>query len=295
MRRPLLLLGAFLLVPVLCRASSVEPDDVRISEPGALRKALAASGLSSDLVRLAGRVDTALLVATLQDGDPALARGVLSLMPHVKGPAVFLPVLVDLSASHDRDLASRAARAAVLVASNIDVRSGEGCADAQCDLVELGEPMHESLEKALSTPGIGPDIRRDMLALLATDAGRGYAGALEDELVDLLDDADPRVRTAAATLMTPPADEDQLEALLDAAGDDDDPAVASTCLVAACAAMGLEEGRKHERTFEKRLERLVEDLEPTPQALAPVASCLQGLGTPWAGEQASKLAAGATP
>ncbi|MBW2262199.1 MAG: HEAT repeat domain-containing protein [Deltaproteobacteria bacterium] len=295
MRRLPLLLGAVLLVPVLCRASSVEPNDVRISDPGTLSRALATTGMSSDLVRLAGRVDTALLVAALQDGDPALARGVLSLMPHVKGPAVFLPVLVDLSASRDRDLASRAARAAVLVASKIDVRSGEGCVDAQCDLVELGEHMHEALEKVLATPGIGPDIRRDMLALLATDTGRGYAGALDAELVDLLGDADPRVRTAAATLMTPPADEDQLEALLDAAGDEDDPAVASTCLLAACAAMGLEEGRKHERTFEKSLARLVEELEPTARVLAPVASCLQGLGTPWAGEQVEKLTVGATP
>jgi len=295
MRRLPPLVGVLLLVPLLCRASSVEPDDVSISEPGTLKEALSATGLTSDLARLAGRVDTALLVSALQGDDPALTRGVVSLVPHVEDPAMFLPVLVELSCSHDRDLASRAARAAVLVASAIDVRSAEGCADAQCDLVELGEPMHEALVKALTTPGIGPDIRRDMLTLLTSEAGRGYAGALDKELIDLLDDTDPRVRTAAATLMTPPAHEDQLEALLDAAGDEDDPAVASTCLMAACAAMGLEEGRKHERTFEKRLERLVEKLDPTAQALAPVASCLHGLGTPWAGEQASKLPAGEAP
>ncbi len=295
MRRLAPLVGVLLLVPVLCRASSVEPDDVTISDAAALRTALSGTGLSSDLVRLAGRVDTRVLVDALQGGDPALTRGVLSLVPHVEGPAVFLPVLVDLSASRDRDLASRAARAAVLVASTIDVRSGTGCADAQCDLVEIGEPMHEALEKVLSTPGVGPDIRRDMLCLLATDAGRGYAAALDDELIDLLEDDDPRLRTAAATLMTPPADEGQLEALLDAAGSEEDPAVASTCLMAACAAMGLEEGRKYERTFEKRLERVVDRLGPTPQVLAPVAACLQGLGTPWAGEQVSKLPSGAAP
>jgi hypothetical protein len=273
----------------------VEPDDVRISDSSALGAALARTGLTSDLARLAGRVDTEVLVGALQGRDASLKRGVLSLVPHVADPAVFLPVLVDLSASHDRDTASRAARAAVLVASAIDVRSGETCVDAQCDLVELDEPVHEALEKALATPGIGPDIRRDILTLLTTRTGRGYAAALEQEVIDLLGDADPRVRTAAATLMTPPADEDQLEALLDAAGEEDDPAVASTCLMAACAAMGLEEGRRHERTFEKRLERLVEGLEPTGQVVAPLASCLQGLGTPWAGEQAAKLPAGATP
>ena len=295
MRRLAPLAGVLLLVPVLCRASSVEPNDVRISDPGALRAALSSSGLSSDLVRLAGRVDTAVLVAALQGEDRVLTRGVLSIVPHVEGPAAFLPVLVDLSASRDRDLASRAARAAVAVASAIDVRSAEGCADAQCDLVEIGEPLTLALETVLTTPGIGPDIRRDMLALLATEAGRAYAGTLDEALEDLLADQDPRLRTAAATLMTPPADEDQLEALLDAAGDEDDPAVASTCLMAACAAMGLEEGRRHERAFEKRLERLVEELEPTPQVVAPLASCLLGLGSPWADGQASRLPRGGTP
>ncbi len=295
MRRLPPLVGVLLLAPLLCRASSVEPDDVRISDAAALRTALSSAGQSSDLVRLAGRVDTAVLVDALQGDDPSLTRGVLSLVPHVEGPAVFLPVLVDLSASRSRDLASRAARAALRVASTIDVRSGEGCADAQCDLVEIGEPMHEALAQVLSTPGVGPDIRSDVLSLLATDAGRSFVAELQDTLFDLLEDDDPRVRTAVATLMTPPADEDQLEALLDAAGGEEDPAVASTCLMAACAAMGLEEGRKHERTFEKRIDRLVEKLDPTEQVLAPLASCLQGLGTPWAGEQASKLPQGAAP
>jgi len=273
----------------------VEPDDVRISDSRALGQALARTGLTSDLSRLAARVDTEVLVDALQGWDAALTRGVLSLAPHVADPAVFLPVLVDLSTSHDRDTASRAARAAVLVASAIDVRSGEACVDAQCELVELGEPMHDALEKALTTPGIGPDIRRDILTLLATGTGRSYAAALEEDVIDLLDDEDPRVRTAAATLMTPPADEDQLEALLDAAGREDDPAVASTCLMAACAAMGFEEGRRHARTFEKRLEHLAGELEPTGQVVAPLASCLHGLGTTWAGEQAAKLPAEAAP
>ena len=103
MRRLPPLAGVLLLVPVLCLASSVEPDDVRISDPGSLRRALAGTGQSSDLARLAGRVDTALLVDALRGEDPVLTRGVLSIVPHVPDPAVFLPVLVDLSTSPETD------------------------------------------------------------------------------------------------------------------------------------------------------------------------------------------------
>lgn len=281
-----------LATPGLCRASSVEPDDVRIADPSGLREALGLAGQSSDLVRLAGRVDTAVLVDALEDGDPDLARMALSVVAHVERPAAFLPVLVELSASRDRDLASRAARAAAHVASGLDARSARGCADEQCDLVEVSGPLAESLGRALETPGMGPDIRGELLTLLATDAGRTLMDEVVQEVVGLLGDPDPRVRVAAATLMTPPQDENVLEALLEAAGEDDEPVVVSTCLVAACAAMTLPEGREHERTFEKRLERFAGKLEPPAEAVAPVRSCLAGLGTPWASGLAAKLPGG---
>lgn len=279
----------------MCRASSVEPRQVRISGLDVLEQAVTSVGQSSDLVRLASRVDTAVLVSALEGDDPLMRRSALSLVPYVDRPAAFLPVLVELAASRDRDEASRAASAAARLASDLDTRSARGCADAQCDLVELGGPMSEALRTVLSTPGVGPDIRRHILALLTTDAGRPYVEHVKEEVIGLLDDPDPRVRAAAATLMTPPQDEDVLEALLDAAGRDEDATAAVTCLVAACAAMGLPEGQRHERTFGKRITRLLDDLQPAEEVTAPLSACMAGLSTPWANEQASRLGAGGAP
>jgi hypothetical protein len=252
---------------------------------------VAGSGQTSDLVRLAGRVDTAVLVAALAGSDPWAARTALSLVVHVDDPAPFLPALVELASSRDRDVASRAARAAASLARDLPAGSTDSCVDEQCLLVELDEPMIAALRTALTTPGIGPDIRRQTLSILTTPAGRRYLEPLVPELMDLIEDPDPRVRTAAATLMTPPRDEQMLSAVLDAARDETDGSAGAALLLAACAAMGAEGAGRHEKAFVKAVGH-VADLEPPEPALAPIAACLAGIGTPWAREQAARLPGG---
>lgn len=279
------------MVPALCSASSVETRDIRVTDLSSLKASLAVVTLDSDLDRLASRTNPDVLADALESRDQEAQRMALALASRMEDPAHLLPALVRMSLSRDRDLASRASHAARVAAGDLEIRPASTCVDQECALVELREPLAGALREALQTPGVGPDVRRDLLALMATPAGRPLLEKLREPVQDLLEDESPAVRVAAATLMTPPLDNDMLEVLLDAADDDDDPLVVGACLLAACAAMSVPEGREEKETFVKRVERFESKLDPEAEQAGPLAVCLMGLGEPWAEKLASRLPA----
>jgi len=265
---------------------------VEVGSIGSMREALASAEHASDLTRIARNLDGTVVAQALDRAPDVDRRAAVSLVPHMRDPAPFLPSLIALTSARDRDLASRAARAALEVTRDLDVRSAEGCADGQCALVEYREPIVEALRTSLSTPGISPDVRRDVLGILTTETGRPWFPDVESAVVDLLEDPDPRVRLAAVGVMTPPQDATVLEALLDRAGDDDDARVVGACLLAACPAVVVPEGEKYRKPFEKKLGRLVKKLDPPEDAVAPLRACLVGSATPWSESQAARLPGG---
>jgi hypothetical protein len=277
-------------LPVLCLASSLETGDVGVRSPAGLREATATVEGGSDLSRLARRLDEGVVESALERGSGSSLRAVLSLVARTDRPAVHLPSLVRLSGSRDRDIASRAAHAALSIARRTETRPPESCVDQQCDLVERREPMVTALREVLATEGLAPDVLSDLLSMLATESGRTYLPDVRGSVTDLLESPDASVRVAAATLMTPPLDEQMLDSLLDAAAGDDDARVVGACLVAACAAAALPDARDDRGAFEKRVRRFA-GMEPGVEQAAPLVSCLRGIGEEWAEELASGLPA----
>ena len=278
----------------------MEIDEIRIEDVAGLVRAVLATSSAPDVERMAGRTDTRVLVDALGWEDARARRSAIALVPYTGDPAPFLPALIEIAASRDRDLASRAAWAAAESASRLDSRDSGPCTDGQCGLVEIRGPMLDAFGKVLGEDGVGPDILRSILSILAMEAGRGYVPDLRREIRDLLDHPDPRVRTSAASVMTPPLDQDMLEAILDASSGEEDPGVAAALLLSACAAVGQPDGQGAEADFRESVERLASELHPSPAQAAPLASCLSGLGKDWAADVSRSIApagqqAGAAP